>query len=505
MPPSATLSPFAERAKVRAVPAPKHRPALTALKLAMLLSGWAVAAWLGLRDGERPVVRTEVAPVAVVVPTPEPPREGEIARVFREWSANPEFAGALIGFCLLDEKGETIFASPLAATALCPASSLKTATTGAALDLLGPEFRFETQLAGTAPLNAAGVLDGDLVLVGGGDPTLAREDLAALADAAVAAGLKRVSGRLRTDTSIFPSDPMSEHWNWGDIGNGYGAGAYGLNVDHNRVDLRFEPGAQPGAPAKFLGDAPVPHATRWQNHVVTGPAGSGDEVVVFSEPYGRTITLRGTVPAGSGVFTVAGALPDPPALAAELLRARLEKSGVRFGERAGPFATAPPNILASHRSAPLPEVIDHLHAASDNLEAQCLFLTLGRRQGVAPADAVRQYWEKAGVQFVGLRLLDGSGLARANMIRPLDLARISLAARHGPHGQRYFESLTAYADGAVRGKVGGMSGVKTQVGFLRTKSGRELTFALMANGLPSGREFWTRMAELLETIRNTEP
>jgi len=50
-----------------------------------------------------------------------------------------------------------------------------------------------------------------------------------------------------------------------------------------------------------------------------------------------------------------------------------------------------------------------------------------------------------------------------------------------------------------------MSGVKTQVGFLRTKSGRELTFALMANGLPSGREFWTRMAELLETIRNTEP
>ena len=482
---------------------PKHRPAVNALKIALLLSGWAVAAWLGLRDWARPVVKTEVAPPPVVAP-PEPPREGEIARVFREWSANPEFAGALIGFGLLDENGETVFASPLAATALCPASSLKTATTGAAFELLGPEFRFETQLAGTAPLNAAGVLDGDLVLVGGGDPTLAREDLAALADAAVAAGLKRVSGRLRTDTAIFPSDPTSEHWNWGDIGNGYGAGAYGLNVDHNRVDVRFEPGAQPGAPAKFLGDAPMPRDTRWQNHVLTGPAGRGDEVVVFSEPYGRTITLRGTVPAGSGVFTVAGAIPDPPALAAELLRARLEKFGVRFADRRRPSASAALSTLATHQSAPLPEIIDHLHAVSDNLEAQCLFLTIGRRQGLAPADAVRQYWEKAGVQFVGLRLLDGSGLARANMIRPLDLAHISLAARRGPHGQRYFESLTAYAGGAVRAKVGGMSGVKTQVGFLRTKSGRELTFALMANGLPSGGEFWTRMSELIETIRNTD-
>lgn len=451
------------------------------------------------------MVKTEVAPLPAVVPPPEPPRESEIARAFREWSANPEFAGVLIGFCLLDEKGGTVFASPLAATALCPASSLKTATTGAAFELLGPEFRFETKLAGSAPLNPAGVLDGDLVLVGGGDPTFSRDDLAALADAAVAAGLKRVSGRLRTDTSVFPDDPMSEHWNWGDIGNGYGAGAFGLNLDHNRVDLRFEPGAQPGAPAKLLGDAPAPRGTRWQNHVLTGPPDSGDEVVAFSEPYGRTITLRGTVPAGSGVFTVAGALPDPPALAAELLRARLEKSGVRFADRPGPFATAAPSTLATHQSAPLPEIIDHLHAVSDNLEAQCLFLTIGRRQGRAPADAVRQYWEKAGVQFVGLRLLDGSGLARANMIRPLDLAHISLAARRGPHGQRYFASLTAYAGGAVRGKVGGMSGVKTQVGFLRTKSGRELTFALMANGLPSGREFWTRMAELLTTIRNTEP
>ncbi len=453
---------------------------------------------MGLRTDhqreEKPVAQTEIAPMP----------EGKIERIFREWSADPKLAGALLGFCLLDENGGTLFASPLAATALCPASALKTVTTGAAFGILGPEFRFETMLTATAPIAAAGTLDGDLVLVGSGDPTFSQADLDELADAAIASGLKKVAGSLRVDASVFPHDPMSEYWNWGDIGNAYGAGAFGLNLEHNRLEVRFEPGAQPGEPAKFLGGGPAPRDTRWENRVITGPASSGDEVVIYSEPYGRTVTLRGTVPAGAGNFPIYGAIPDPPALAAELLRARLTGAGVKFSDAPGPFATTAKTMLATHQSAPLAEIIDHLHQVSDNLEAQCLFLTIGQRQGTAPADAVRQYWEKAGVAFTGLRLLDGSGLARANMIRPLDLARVNLAARRGPHGQRFYESLTAYAGGTVRGKIGGMSGVKTKAGFIRTAAGRELTFALMGNGLPSGREFWTRLEELLRTIRDTE-
>ncbi len=436
------------------------------------------------------------------VPVAVPVSEGKFERIFREWSADPKLAGALLGFCLLDEDGKTVFASPLAETALCPASALKTVTTGAALALLGPEFRFETTLAATAPLDAEGVLAGDLVLVGGGDPTLTQKDLETIAQAAVAAGLKKVSGRLLADTSIFPADPVNEHWNWGDIGNAYGVGAFGLNVDHNRLEIRFEPGPQPGAPATLLGGAPVARDTQWVNHIVTGPAGSGDQVVVFSEPYGRTITLRGSVPAGESGFTVRGANPDPPALAVEVLRAHLEEAGVVFADQPGPFSTTR-TTLATHRSAPLPEIIDHLHKVSDNLEAQCLFLMIGRKQNAEPAAAIRAYWEAAGVKFVGLRLLDGSGLARANMIRPIDLARVNLAARRGPHGQRFYESLSTYAQGNVRGKIGGMSGVKTQTGFIRTKEGGELTFALLGNGLPPGREFWRRLEELLETVHAT--
>ena len=462
---------------------------LVAAACLLCVSGWIVAALLARK--------LEQAPSAPAI------EESQIATLFREWTSHPQLAGSLVAFCVLDKDGETLFASPLAETALCPASALKVVTTGAALGVLGPEFRFETTLLATVPLDNTGRLAGDLVLVGGGDPTLSQEDLAQLADAAIAAGLKSVGGVVRVDTSLLPSDPVSEHWNWGDIGNGYGAGAFGLNLDHNRLALRFEPGAQVGEPARFLGGVAVASGTRWENHVVTGAVGSGDNVVVYSEPYARVITMRGTVPVDEDVFTVSAANPDPPAVAAELLRARLEQAGVRFDGGAGPFPGGEQTVLARHQSAPLAEIIEHTHAASDNLEAQCFFLTVGLRQGAPPERAVRDYWMEAGVQFVALRLIDGSGLARANMIRPLDLARVAHAARRGPDGELFFESLSSYVQGQARGKIGGMSGVKTQVGYLRHDDGRELTYALMGNGLAPGRAFWRRLEELLAAVRVT--
>ncbi|RYD39521.1 MAG: hypothetical protein EOP85_15790, partial [Verrucomicrobiaceae bacterium] len=157
--------------------------------------------------------------------------------------------------------------------------------------------------------------------------------------------------------------------------------------------------------------------------------------------------------------------------------------------------------LATHRSAPLPQIIDHLHRVSDNLESQCLFYMMGERKGFAPAVALKQHWEGRGVEFSGLRLIDGSGLARAGMIRPLDLARINHLARRGVHGERFRQSLSVYLDGAVRSKLGAMSGVKTDVGFLTTSDGRELTYCLMANGLDTAVNFWPLREKLLRAVR----
>jgi D-alanyl-D-alanine carboxypeptidase len=126
---------------------------------------------------------------------------------------------------------------------------------------------------------------------------------------------------------------------------------------------------------------------------------------------------------------------------------------------------------------------------------------MGRLQQKDPADVLRAYWESKGVTFAGLRLIDGSGLARATMIRPLDLALVNHIARHEAHGDRFRQSLKTYLDGSVRAKLGAMSGVKTEVGFLAMPDGRELTFALMGNGLSSTTDFWSLANRLLDAVR----
>jgi D-alanyl-D-alanine carboxypeptidase/D-alanyl-D-alanine-endopeptidase (penicillin-binding protein 4) len=463
---------------------------------ALALAGWIVAGILWIRGGS-----AGFPPIDSRMPAVE--SSSELAEVLRAAASEPGFEAAAVAFCLLDAAGQVVFESPLAATALTPASALKSLTVAAALELLGPEFRFETRLLAPLPPDAAGVVAGNLRLVGGGDPTLSFADLDALARAAVDGGLRRVTGGLVADASAFPEHPMSEHWNWGDIGNAYGAGAFGLNVNHNRMLAFFKAGRMAGDPVEFLGSDPTPGTISWVNRLTTGPPGSGDRSVVFSEPYGRTITLRGSIPAGETRFAVRAALPDPPAVALAWLRDALATNGVVFGER---DADGPPpaelQTLAVHHSAPLRQIIGHLQRVSDNLEAQCVFLMMGRQLGRDPAMVLRDYWKRQGVAFAGLRLLDGSGLARATMIRPLDLARANYLARHGGHGELFHASLPVLGDGAIRSKPGAMSGVRSDAGFIASERHGELTFALVTNGLGPQADYRRLREQLLTAARN---
>ena len=430
-----------------------------------------------------------------------------LAAAFEHAGRDSSLAGAALAWVVLDEMGEVLFASALAETAMSPASALKTVCSGAALGLLGPDYRFETRILATREIRADGVLDGDLMIQGAGDPMLAQSDLDNITKVLVAAGLKILRGRILTDAAVFPEHAMNDHWNWGDIGNAYGAGAYGLNINHNRFHLRFNPGPAVGNPAIFLGSDPAIPWLEWRNLVRTAERGTGDAVVVYSEPYGTTLTLRGTVPAGENEFRVRAAIPDPPRLAAWLLEQSLLNAGVRIQaptrqggvrQAAGGDATV---VLHRHLSATVEEIVTSLHRSSDNLEAQCLFLRIGVKAGIAPQQAVKSYWESHGLTFAGLRMLDGSGLARANMIRPLDLAKVNLVARRHVHGDRFLASLHASGNGSLRSKNGAMSGVRTEAGFVLHPDGSEWVFAMMANGLSPEADYLKWRANLISAMR----
>ena len=448
--------------------------------LTLLGSGWIAAAVLWFQPPPEP--SSPPSKTAQAEDSTDP-----LLDVVKHWSGASGFAAASLGVCILGPDGEKL-AGFNDEISLVPASALKTVTTGAALELLGPDLTFETTVAAAAEQTPEGVIQGDIVLIGSGDPTLSADDLESLAEAVAATGVKSISGRIIADASAFPEAGASDHWVWGDVGNGFGAGIYGLNIGHNRYAARFDPADELGQPAKFLGSTPELPGVSWTNLVTTGAAGSGDGVMIHSGPYAKTITLRGTVPAGEPGFTVNGAVPDPPALAAHFFDAALRKRGITIAAEAQTTRGMPPprapHRLASHKSKPISEIIPHLHAVSDNVEAQSLFLKMGG------SDAVRQLWQKRGVTLSGLRMEDGSGLARATRIRPADLARVNFLARHGQTGELFHASLSSSRGGEVRSKGGAMSGVRADVGFLTTAEGKEFTYAVIANGLARGADFW---------------
>ncbi len=442
----------------------------------ILLLASALAALLIVRHEVAPPIQPPIQPPVVSTPPLSP-----IVTMLRDALATPELAGTALGFSLLNSRGEVVI-DENATTARIPASSFKTLTTATALEILGPEFHFTTELKSTAPIQT-GIIKGDLVIVGGGDPMLKIDDLKVWAADLKKRGLVRITGSIRADASIFNGSLYNDFWNWGDIGNGYGSGVAGLNLNHNRYIVVFRAGPEVGSPAELLGiNLEIPDAA-WNNEMTTGAADSGDGAVIHGGEKTTEIHLRGTVPLGATKFQVKGAVPDPARFAAHHFRAVLTAAGIQVGEKGG---TAPAtHSLLKHDSPPLLDIIKSIHATSDNQETECVFRMLGVKAGKAPAEVIREHWKTRGLEFSGLRMEDGCGLARADFIRPVDLALLQYFAGTGPQGAAYKASLLS-KDG-LTWKGGAMSGIRTFTGYAKSKSGEEYCYALMLNHYTDGK------------------
>jgi len=445
----------------------------------ILLLASALAALTLMRSRVQPLQMAVPPPVPVTV-IPEAPHP--ITTLLTEARASTALAGAAIGFCLINAEGEAVLAED-AETAFIPASSLKTLTTATALEILGPDFRFTTELKSAAPIKD-GVIQGDLVIIGGGDPMLSVDDLKDWAADLKLRGLVRVAGGIRGDASVFPGSLYGDFWNWGDIGNGYGSGVAGLNLNHNRYILAFRAGAALGSPASILGTEVEIPGVVWNNEVTTAAPDSGDGVVIHGGETTSLIHLRGTVPLGAAKFQVNGAVPDPAGFAVHQFRRSLQEVGIQLGA-GSPSMASPAHSLLQHSSPPLIEIITSIHASSDNHETECVFRMLGVKAAKPSAEVIREHWKARGLEFIGLRMEDGCGLARADFIRPLDLARLQLLAGQGPQGAAYKASLLSQ-DG-LRWKGGAMSGVRTFTGYVTGKSGAEYCFAFMVNHYTDGK------------------
>ena len=426
-------------------------------------------------------------PIPPPSPPPAPPpaapdRYEAFSLAIRKAAETPGLKGSALGFCLIDGAGKVVV-NMNAETAFIPASTLKTVTTATALQRLGPDFRFTTRLRSTAPLRD-GVLDGDIVIAGEADPLLSLADLAQWAEKLKADGLKEVSGRIIGDGRFIRNSLWNDYWNWGDIGNGYGSAVGGLNLEHNRYSVTFHGGETPGGAATMAELVPEVPSVKIENLVTTGEVDSRDNVVFHGGERTGILTFRGTVPPATDSLIV-GAVPDPEAFAAWHFRAALLQAGITVkGESCSMHSLAghEPEAgteLLQHPSPPLLDLITSIHATSDNHETECLYRRMGELAGQAPDALIREHWKAQGLAFTALRMEDGCGLARADHIRPLDLARLQFLAAQGPHGAAYQASLLS--DGPVRCKGGAMSSIRSSTGYITSSQGGVFCFALMVN------------------------
>ena len=325
-------------------------------------------------------------------------------------------------------------------SAMNPASVMKLVTTYAALELLGPAYSWKTPVYADGPI-ANGVLKGNLIIQGQGDPKLVMERLWLLLRRVQGLGVKSISGDILLDRSAFSSATQSPGDFDGEALRPYNAQPDALLLNFKAVVMTFVP--LPGGTSASINYDPPLASVQMQASVPlsaaspgAAPAGCGDYRALlkadFNDPY--RITFKGSYPAACGEKVWSVAYPDPASFAPRAIAGLWQEMGGKLTGRVRDGLVAPGlKPLFEMESPPLAEVIRDINKYSNNLMAQQLFLTLSlQRPGGASnegsREAVRAWWQQ---RFGGqdMPVLDnGSGLSRQARISPQALARLLQSA-----------------------------------------------------------------------------
>ena len=392
---------------------------------------------------------------------------------------------------------------------LIPASCLKTLTTAAALHFLGPEFRFETKLQYDGLIDPKGTLQGNLFILGGGDPCLGsdrvegslslQQQITTWANAIEAAGIKNIQGKILGDDSLWEKALAPPGWSWEDLGNYYGAGASALSFHENCYVLTLQPGSSEGCPATLLNTFPSLPSFSLQNELKTGPAHSGDQAYIYGSEYTSTHFIRGTIPASVDTFQVKGAIPDPAKCCSHLLSQELKKRGILLQDQSIPFS--PRTTFHKALSPPLKEIVYWIHQRSINLYAEHLLKKMGEllyQEGSTKAgiQALKHFCHLQKIDTASFHLVDGSGLSRKNLITTKLLVETLSKVKKLPFFPLFFQTLAE--QGKIRGKTGSMSFVRGYVGYLR-----DITFAIFINHCLDPQKMDDKIEEILQHLQRS--
>jgi serine-type D-Ala-D-Ala carboxypeptidase/endopeptidase (penicillin-binding protein 4) len=396
-------------------------------------------------------------------------------------------------------------------TGLVPASVMKVVTTGTALSILGPGYRFTTSLQHDGA-KEGNYLNGNIYIRGNGDPTLGSETYGSSVEKVVNnwataiqnLGVDSISGCIIGDAEAFERDMTPGGWCWEDVQSDYGAGPSGLSIHENQFSISLNGS---GGRVSMSYSPKIPGMKLYNQCVNNSVAKS--YAYVTGGPYQFDRVVQGEV---NGHLDARGSIPDPALLCAQLLKTELEARGIKVGDSATTIrlirlnglkleAEGGRKTITSASSASLRDLVYHTNLISQNFYAETILRAIAHKQKgygstFGGAACVYEFWRKHNVDIQGLYMVDGSGLSRNNSITTKQLvSMLRVFAKDTIMFESFYRSLpvagesgtirkladSTAAEGNLRAKSGTMSRVRAYAGYVDTKGGKRLAFAMIGN------------------------
>jgi D-alanyl-D-alanine carboxypeptidase/D-alanyl-D-alanine-endopeptidase (penicillin-binding protein 4) len=454
------------------------------------------------------------ARVAPPVPAPGAPNVAEPRAALRAFVdsivATPDFRSAHWGVLIVDPaRGDTLY-SRNADKLFVPASNQKLITGAVALTQLGADHRWTTTLLARGTVQD-GVLRGDLVVRGEGDPSIsshmrgdAMAPLRDLADSLRARGIASIRGRVVAAPSPFTDSPLGSGWEWDDLDEPYGAGVDALYFNEGFTEILVRAGARAGDSVRAVSRPAATHPPLIvRATTVARPAGADSaqrrpRLTVGYDSSRAGILVSGTIAIGD-TAVLELALRDHPGAFVAALREALRSRGITVDE-ARTDTTATLDSLVALRSPPLRDVLPAFEKPSQNQIGELLFKSVARKAtGIGRADSAQRTVSAQllawGAAPDGFAVRDGSGLSRHNFVSPRTLVKVLDAMRRHPDFRVFYDALPVAgldgtldtrlrgtaAAGNVRAKTGYVDKARSLSGYVTAADGRMLIFSLLCN------------------------
>ena len=452
----------------------------------------------------------------------------DVSKLDDQFRNEPAFRHAQLGYAIKKISNSKEVIGLNQKVKMIPASSLKLITTLSAVKLLGKDYTYKTKLYHTGTLNYDGTLEGDILIVASGDPTLASpafkgvKSLPQLIDEITnkirKAGINCIEGSIKVDNSIFEHEGPEDGWQFNDIANYYGAGAWSFNIHENLFSICFDTNDKIGKVANVVSTDPQMEDLIFDNKVRIAGSYTGDNAYVYGSVHGAKREIRGTVPQTKGSFRIKAALPNPSAFFCRLLHDNLLNNDISIHNEL--ISSVSKKLISDIPSPPLERIAYMCNKESNNLYAESLLKTVAVNNNLTgnAKNGIKQIiklLESYKIDKNQIDIKDGSGLSRSNYISPESMASF-LSAISKDLGSQFIRKLISQPgekgtlQNIMKGKsnmnkfwikTGSMGNIQTYSGYMEGKSGELYSFCLMCNGSSASnssirRAFDTYLSEM---------